>query len=691
MKTGNTETCQERTNPFLAPFNTPRNTIPFDKIKLEDIKSAILKGMEIEDRETEDITNNPDTPTFENTIIPYIYTGKVADSALTTMSNLLSACTSDGLEKLAQELSPLITEHALRISHNKKLFDRIKSVKNSKPSLDHESQTLLDKTYEGFVKSGINFPKKKKERLEQIAKEMSVTTLQFSQNVLKDTNRFQLHITDKSELEGLPEMQMEQAADLAKEKGLEGWCFTLDAPSYRPIMTYCKNRALRRKMFLAYNTLCIKKNKYNNLELVRKIVNLRLESAKLHGFKTYAQMVLKHRMARNTQTVDKFIDRLLKAYKPTALADYENVKAYARKAEGPSFKFKAWDVSYYSHKLQLETYNIDSEMMRPYFQLDKVIEGVFGLATKLYGITFKRNDTIPVYHEDVIPYEVFDEDGSYLAVLYADFHPRPNKKSGAWMTTFQEQWIDKDGNDIRPHISLCMNLTKPTETKPALLTQGEVATFMHEFGHGLHEMFSKCKYQPLSGTNVYWDFVELPSQFMENYANSAEFLKTFARHYQTGEPIPDELIDRAKKASHFNVGWNCLRQLSFCMLDMAYHTRTEPLDADIIEFEKAAWEPAIIGDTNSYHTCMTTQFNHIMAGGYAAGYYSYKWAEVLDADAFAAFKETGIFNKETAARFRHEILEKGNTEHPAVLYKNFRHRNPSIKAMLKRDGITSAK
>ncbi len=480
---------------------------------------------------------------------------------------------------------------------------------------------------------------------------------------------------------------MEQARHAAKEKGLEGWLFTLHSPSYAPLLTYCDNRALRRKVYMAHNTLCIKNNKYNNLNLVRDIVNLRLEAAKLHGHKTYAQGTLKHRMAKNTATVERIINQLLKAYKPTAETDYKQLKDYVRQQEGPRFRLRPWDVGYYSHKLQLEKYNIDAEMLRPYFELSRVIEGVFGLATRLYGITFKRNDDIPVYHKDVIAYEVFDTDGTYLAVLYTDFHPRNNKKSGAWMTSYQEQWIDERGNNIRPHVSLCMNLTKPTETKPALLTLGEVTTFLHEFGHGLHEMFSQCRFESLSGTNVYWDFVELPSQFMENFALEKEFLHTFAFHYEPGEPLPDELIDRVISSRHYNVGRACLRQLQFCLLDMSYYTRTEPLKEDIIEFEKKAWAPAIIGKPSTLRQCMSTQFNHIMTGGYSAGYYCYKWAEVLDADAFAAFQEEGIFNTDTAARFRHEILERGNTKHPAILYKNFRQRNPSIRAMLKRDGI----
>lgn len=680
---------QERVNPFLKTYNTPHETVPFNLIEEGDYKPAFIIGMEKEDNEINDIVNNPEEATFGNTIIPYINSGKVLGRVETVMGNLLSACTSDFLENLAQELTPLLTEHENRILYNEKLFARIKYVKDSKPELDDEEQTLLDKIYDGFIKRGINLPSQKKNRLKEITKELALLTLQFSQNVLKDTYKFKLHITSKEDLEGLSELQLEQAANLAKEDKKDGWLFNLEQPSYFPLITYCKNRALRRKVYLAHNTLCIKQNKYNNIDIVRKIVNLRLELANILGYDDYADMALIHRMARDTQTVERFLNELLTAYKPAAIKDYNKIKAYAKKIEGNSFKLMPWDVSYYSHKLQLATYDYDAEMLRPYFELSKVIDGVFGLATTLYGITFKRNYNIPVYHEDVVAYEVFDKNGDYLAVLYADFHPRANKKNGAWMTSYQGQWKEENGENIRPHVSLCMNLTKPTNSKPALLTLGEVQTFLHEFGHGLHEMFSQCKFESLSGTNVYWDFVELPSQFMENFALEKEFLHTFAFHYKTGEPLPDELIDKVKDSNHFNVGATCLRQLSFCLLDMAYYTIKQPLgtDEDIIEFEKKAWEPAIVGPQTIIKTCMTTQFNHIMTGGYAAGYYCYKWAEVLDADAFAAFKEEGIFSTAVASRFRREILEKGNTKHPEILYKNFRHKEPSIEAMLKRDGI----
>ena len=674
-------------NPFLQPYNTPHDTTPFHLIKDEHFEAALLEGMRREDAEIDAIINNPEPATFANTLLALEYSGELMGRVDKVMSNLLSACTNDRLEALAQKMAPMLTEHYSRIVLNSQLFNRIKHVRDSHPTLSAEEQTLLDKVYEGFVRRGVGLPQKDKERLTQISTELSVKMLQFSQNLLKDTNRFQMLITDKEQLAGLPDLQMELAHANAQEAGKEGWLFNLQAPSYRPLLTYCDNRSLRRKAWMAHSTLCIKKNRYNNLDLARDIVNLRLENARLLGNKSHAHYTLKLRMAKNPETVNKFLDTLLRAYKPTAQREYKELCEFARRLEGPNFKVRPWDVAYYSHKLQLERYNFDSEMLRPYFELSNVIKGVFGLATRLYGITFKVNKNIPVYHNDVVAYEVFDQDGQFLAVLYADFHPRSNKKSGAWMTNYKEQYFAADGTNVRPHVSLNMNLTKPTKDKPSLLTLDEVSTFLHEFGHGLHSIFSQCRFETLSGTNVPWDFVELPSQFMENYALEKEFLKTFAFHYQTGEALPEEMIDRVIESRHYHVGMSCLRQISFSLLDMAYYTRTKPLDQDIIEFETKAIAPTMLGNPSKRRTCTTVQFQHIMNGGYSAGYYCYKWAEVLDADAFSAFQEEGIFNKETAARFRHEILERGNTLNPRQLFRNFRHRRPSIKAMLRRDGI----
>ena len=686
-----------RINPFFQHYNTPHDTTPFNLIEERDFQPALEEGMRQEDAEVEAIINNSDEPTFENTLLPLERSGELLSRVETVMGNLISACTSDYLEALAQKMAPALSDHSNRIMLNKQLFDRIDYVKRHfahKEGENDEDYRLLCEVHEGFLRRGVGLPRKKKERLMQLSTELSIKALQFSQNVLKDSNRFKMLITDKAELAGMPDLQMELAHTAAQEEGKEGWLFTLQAPSFGPLLTYCDNRSLRRKVWMAHNTLCIKKNRYNNLQLARDLVNLRMEKARLLGAKTYAHLALKQRMARRPSVVENFLDKLITAYKPTAKQEYKEICEFARRLEGKGFKMRPWDVGYYAHKLQLERYNFDAEMLRPYFELSNVIKGVFGLATRLYGITFKENKDIPVYHKDVKAFEVHDSDGQYLAVLYTDFHPRSNKKSGAWMTSYQGQWKKKltSGNaeewkNVRPHVSLTMNLTKPTNDKPALLTLGEVSTFLHEFGHGLHEIFSQCKYETLSGTNVYWDFVELPSQFMENFALEKEFLHTFAFHYETGKLLPDELIDRVIESRHFNAGMACLRQLSFCLLDMAYYTRTEPLAEDIIPFEKQAWARALVNKPSQRRTCMSTQFQHIMTGGYAAGYYCYKWAEVLDADAFAAFQEEGIFNKETAARFRHEILERGNTAHPATLYRNFRHRAPSLKAMLRRDGI----
>jgi peptidyl-dipeptidase Dcp len=451
-------------------------------------------------------------------------------------------------------------------------------------------------------------------------------------------------------------------------------------------MTYSTQRELRKKMYMARNTECIHDNSENNLEICKRLINLRRQLAQLLGYDTYADYVLKHRMASNVENVYKLLDDLIAAYKPTAIKEVEEIEAMARKMEGEDFVVEPWDFGFYSHKLQMEKYNFDAEMLRPYFQLDKVIEGVFGLAHRLYGITFKENKEIPVYHPDVKAFEVFDEDGSFLAVFYADFHPRKGKQGGAWMTEFKGQWIDDKGVNSRPHVSVVMNFTKPTAEKPALLTLGEVETFLHEFGHSLHGMFANTKYATLSGTNVWWDFVELPSQFMENYATEKEFLRTFAFHYQTGEPLPDELITRIHQSRNYMAAYGCLRQVSFGLLDMAYYTKKEEFTDDIISFEKKAWADAMV-TPQLPDTCMTVQFSHIMAGGYSAGYYSYKWAEVLDADAFSVFKKAGIFDKTTATRWRREVLSKGGTEHPMVLYKRFRGGGPTIDALLERDGI----
>ena len=683
---------EKRINPFFEPYQTPHDTVPFTRIRLEDYEEAFMEGIRRDDEATDKLVNDPAEPTFENTIARVdTDKGEHYYDLLSRVSNvfscMMSAETCDELEALAQKMSPILTKHANDITLNKRLFERIKFVHDHpNRELTAEEQMLLDTSYDGFVRSGALLDETGKEKLRKLTEEASMLTLQFSQNLLKENKAYTLHITDKAQLDGLPETAIAAAAQNAKEKEQEGWVFTLDYPSYSPFMTYSTQRELRKEMYMARNTECIHDNDSNNLEICKRLVNLRRELAQLLGFDTYADYVLKHRMATNIDNVYQLLNDLIAAYKPTAVKEVAEIEALAKKLEGDDFDIKPWDFSYYSHKLQMEKFNLDAEMLRPYFQLDKVIDGVFGLANKLYGITFKENKDIPVYHPDVKAYEVFDKDGSYLAVFYADFFPRKGKQGGAWMTEFQGQWIDHKGNNVRPHVSVVMNFTKPTEEKPALLTLGEVETFLHEFGHSLHGMFANTRFESLSGTNVWWDFVELPSQFMENYAVEKDFLRTFAFHFQTGEPLPDELIERIVKSRNFMAAYACLRQVSFGLLDMAYYTKKDEFTDDIIPFEKKAWEKAIVMPQLP-NTCMTVQFSHIMAGGYAAGYYSYKWAEVLDADAFSVFKKNGIFDQATAQSFRDNILSKGGTEHPMTLYKRFRGQEPTIDALLERNEV----
>ena len=673
-------------NPFLTDYPTLHGTVPFHLIKTEHFEPALRQGMERHNEEIAAIVNQPAAPDFANTIVALEKSGGLLNRVSTVFGNLLSAETSDEMQAIAEKMMPLLSEHSNNITLNEKLFARIKTVYETtdKEALSQEDRMLLQTTYDGFIRSGANLTPEQKERFRQISSEMSVLTLRFSQNNLKETNAYELPLA-ADQLDGLPESALNAYAQTAREKGKEGHIVTLQAPSFVPFMKYSRHRELRRQLYMAYNTQCTHDNEYNNQEIVQKLVNLRLERAKLLGFQTVADYVLTQRMAENSENVYRLLNQLLDAYAPTAHQEVQEVQALAKELEGEDFELLPWDWAFYSEKLKEKKFNLNEESLRPYFELNRVIEGVFGLATRLYGITFQANPDIPVYHPEVTAYEVFDKDGSFLAVLYADFHPRASKRSGAWMTSYKEQWKDENGNS-RPHVSVTMNFTKPSADQPALLTFGEVNTFLHEFGHALHGMFADTTYQSLSGTNVYWDFVELPSQFMENFAIEKDFLNTFAQHYETGENIPEELIQRIVDASNFNVAYACLRQLSFGLLDMAWYTRTEPFDGDIQAYEKQAWKKAQILPTVE-GTCMTVQFSHIMAGGYAAGYYSYKWAEVLDADAFSLFKEKGIFHPDTANSFRENVLSKGGTEHPMTLYKRFRGQEPGIDALLKRNGI----
>ncbi|MFV0588935.1 M3 family metallopeptidase [Bacteroides reticulotermitis] len=676
-------------NPFFERYQTPHGAAPFDRIKTEHYEPAIQEGIKQQKEAIDAIIRNPKKPTFSNTIEALENSGELLDKVTPVFGNMLGAETSDELQALAQKLMPLLNEHSNNITLNEQLFARVKEVYQQKKTLklNLEQSKLLDNVYESFIRHGANLQGEARDQYRQLSNELSTLTLTFSENNLKETNNYQLLLTDKADLAGLPEMIVDAAAETAKSKGKDGWMFTLQAPSFVPFLTYADNRELRHTLYLAYNTKCSQDNEFNNSDIVRKIVNIRMKIAQLLGYNNHAEYTLQKRMAENSDAVYKLLNQLLDAYTPTAQKEYQEVQDLARQAEGNDFVLMPWDWSYYSNKLKDKKFSINEEMLRPYFELEQVKKGVFGLAEKLYGITFKKNTDIPVYHKDVEAYEVYDQDGKYLSLLYTDFHPRAGKRAGAWMTSFKDQWINlQTGENSRPHISVVMNFTKPTENKPALLTFSEVETFLHEFGHALHGMFANSTYKSLSGTSVYWDFVELPSQIMENFAIEKDFLNTFARHYETGEVLPDDLIKRMVDASNFNVAYTCLRQVSLGLLDMAWYTRNTPFEGDVKAYEQQAWVKAQILPVVK-EACMSTQFSHIFAGGYSAGYYSYKWAEVLDADAFSLFKQKGIFNREVAGSFRNNILSKGGTEHPMVLYKRFRGQEPSIDALLIRNGI----
>ena len=684
----NMTSCMDNNkNPFYSEYDTPHQTVPFNKIKVEHYEPAIMEGIKQHAAEVEAIVNNPEEPTFENTIVALEYAGSLLDRVVTVFFTLNHAETSDEMQELAQKLSPVLTEHSNNISLNEKLFARIKAVYETvdRSTLTIEQQRLLQNSYDGFARSGANLNEEDKAKYRELTTELGQATLAFGQNTLKATNSYALNVTDSTRLAGLPESALEAAAQTAKEKGQEGWTFTLHAPSYSPLMMYCEDRDLRHELYMAYNTQCVQDNEFNNEELVKKIVNLRLAIAQLLGYESHADYVLENRMAENAGNVNNLLDQLLVAYLPAAKEEVKAVQEIAARTEGKDFELMPWDWAFYSEKLRVEKYSLNDEMVRPYFKLENVTNGVFSLATRLYGITFVENKDIPVYHPDVKAYDVLDKDGAYLAVLYTDFFPRAGKQSGAWMTSFKEQYV-KNGVDSRPHVTITMNFTKPTESKPALLTQDEVETFLHEFGHALHGMFSATTYPSMGGTSVYRDFVELPSQLMENFLPKKEFLATFAYHYETGELIPDELVERIVRAQNYNAAYLCIRQLSLGILDMAWYSRTTPFEGDVIAYEQEAWKSTQLLPS-AQGTNMTTHFGHIMSGGYSAGYYSYKWSEMLDADAFSLFEEKGIFSEEVATSFRENILSKGGSEHPKELYRRFRGQDATIDALMKRDGI----
>ena len=674
-------------NPLLGEFNTPHQTAPFNEIKNEHYLPAFKEAIKQGKAEIEAIKNNPAEPTFENTVVALDRAGRLLGRTAGVFFNLLSAETNEGLQQIAQEVSPMLTSYQNDISLDPVLYQRVKTVYEQKENLDltAEQKTLLENSYVGFVRQGANLSDADKEKFREISTELSTLALKFGENVLKETNAYAMHITDHRELAGLPEGVIEAAAGKAKAKGKDGWIFDITMPSYLPFMKYSENRELRKKLYLAYMSKSFKGDEFDNQENVKRIAELRLEQAKLLGYNSYADYVLERRMAMNPKGVYGLLDDLFKASYRVAVKEKAEIQGYAERREGLKGEIMPWDWSYYSEKLKVKKFDLNDEMLKPYFELSNVVDGVLGLATELYGITFKENKNIPVYNEEVTAYEVFDADGTFLSVFYTDFHPRAGKRGGAWMNDFKGQWKE-NGVDSRPHVVIVMNFTRPTETKPALLTFNEVETFLHEFGHALHGMLANSTYAGLSGTSVYRDFVELPSQIMENFGTEKAFLDRFAKHYKTGKTIPADLVEKIVKSQNFLAGYLSIRQLSFGYLDMAWHSMTKPYNGSVKKFEEKAWKKAqifpVIDDA-----CMSTQFGHLFAGGYAAGYYGYKWAEVLDADAFSVFKKEGLFNKEVAASFRKNILEKGGSEHPMILYKRFRGQEPTVNALLKRSGL----
>lgn len=673
-------------NPLLLPFLADHQTAPFRSIKIGNYLPAFDSAIDEAKTEVQRIIENADVPDFSNTIVALDLAGEKLERIKAIFFNLNSAETSDEMQGIAQAIAPKLSDFGNDITLNEQLFARIKAVYDHHESLvlNVEEATLLEKTYRRFIRSGANLSESDKAIYREITKELSQLGLKYQQNVLAETNAYELLITDKKDLSGLPESIIEMAAQTAQSKSKAGWLFNLQYPSYVPFLKYADNRELREQIFRASSSRANHDNENDNKDIIRRIVELRIKKAHLLGFKTHAAYKLQERMAETPEKVEHFLEGLHQESKPFASKEFAEVQEFAEKA-GLAGTIQRWDWAYYSEKLKSERYNYTEEEVKPYLQLEKVIAGVFGLAQKLYGLGLKENKSIEVYHPDVLAYEVFNEKMEFIAVLYLDFFPREGKRSGAWMTDYHSQ-SNVNGNSIRPHISLVTNFSKPTENTPSLLTFDEVTTFLHEFGHGLHGMLSQCQFPGTSGTNVYWDFVELPSQIHENWAYEKEWLDTFAVHYQTGEKLPEELIQKIQMAQNFQAAYMMERQLSFAMLDMAYHDRESPVEGDLKEFELKA-----IASTDLFESVegslQSTAFSHIFSGGYDAGYYSYKWAEVLDADAFSVFQENGIFDRETADSFRIHILEKGGSEHPMILYKAFRGKEPTSAALLKRNGL----
>ena len=673
-------------NPLLSESSAPFGAPEFDKIKNEHYLPAFEVGIAEAKAEIDAIVANEEEPTFENTIEAMEYAGGTLNSAASVFYALMEAHTNEQMQQIAEEISPMLTEYSMYVSLNAELFERVKAVyeKRNELGLEPDQMKLLEDNYKSFVRGGANLSDEDKVLYSKWSEELSLATLQFSKNVLAATNAYTLNITDEADLAGLPEFVKTMAAETAAEKGLEGWAFTLDAPSYSPFLQYSENRELRRQIWTAYNTRALS-GEFDNTEIVKKIVDLRIKIAKILGYETYADYALEERMAKDRKTVNDFIMSLLEPSLEYAKKDIADVFAYAKKNGFEGSRLESWDFSYWSERYKEAEYSLSAEELKPYFQLESCIDAVFGLASRLYGVKFNELNNVPVYHEDVKVYEVTEADGTHLALFYADFFPRASKRGGAWMTSFRDQSI-KDGVEKRPFITIVCNFTKPTADAPALITHDELTTFLHEFGHALHGIFAEGRYPSLTGTSVSRDFVELPSQIMENWAFEPEYLNSFAKHYQTGEPIPTELIEKIVAAKNYLAGYAQVRQLHYGWLDMSWHTLTELPAMSTIEFETKALAPyAIMPAVEG--AAFSGSFSHIFSGGYSAGYYSYKWAEVLEADAFSLFKEQGIFNTEVAASFRKNILSKGGTEDEAVIYRNFRGHDPQPEALMEKLGL----
>lgn len=676
----------EMKNPLLQDSTAPFGAPEFNKIKNEHYLPAITQAIEEAKAEIDAIVANEDAPTFENTIEALEYSGMRLNSILSIFYNVMEANTSDEMQAIAEELSPILNEYSMYVSLNKDLFKKIKTVYDSRDTLGLESDQmrLLEQSYNTFASNGANLPDEKKEEFAKLSEELSLAGLKFSKNVLASRNAYCLNITDSADLAGLPPYVVEAAAETAASKSMEGWAFTLDYPSYGPFMKFSDNRELRKQMYMAYNTVSTE-GENSNMDIVKQIIDLRIKKSNMLGYTTFADYALENRMAKNPETVNKFISQLLVPSIPFAKAEVDEILEYA-KATNPEYKeIMPWDFSYWSEKYRSAKYSINEEVLKPYFKLENCIDAVFALAGKLYGLTFTQRNDIPVYHEDVKVYEVNDADGRHLALFYADFFPRPSKRGGAWMTDFRGQSI-VNGVEKRPFINIVTNFSKPTATTPSLITHDEFTTFLHEFGHALHGIMAEGRYPSQTGTSVARDFVELPSQIMENWAYEPEYLNSFAKHYETGEEIPAELIEKIVAAKNYLAGYSQVRQLHFAYLDMAWHSLTKVPTESAKDFEKAVLKPYQVMATVP-ETCTSTQFSHIFSGGYSAGYYSYKWAEVLEADAFSLFEEKGIFNTEVSHSFRQNILSKGDSEDPAVLYRKFRGHDPQPEALMKKLGL----